>query len=106
MYSKAITCHQLEEGKIYREIQSKRFYWILTDSVAPIGECRADILSRDGLETLGFALYFYSVAQTTVTLTLCTFSTHVKSSPEQLSIFHHDFFEKNDKILAISDISE
>jgi len=44
-----MTCCKLEEDKIYRETLAKRFYWVLTDSVSLIGECRADVLGRAGL---------------------------------------------------------
>lgn len=101
MYSKAISCCRLEEDKIYRKILSKRFYWILTDSVALIGECRAVILGRAGLGLLGFGLCFYSIAQTTVTLPLCTFSPHAKTSPEQLSVFPYDILRKMIKYLLL-----
>lgn len=84
---------------------SKRFYWILTDSVALIGECRADILGlgvKAGLEALGFELCFYSIAQTTVPLTACTFSLHAKTSPKhQLSVFHCDILRKMIKCLLL-----
>lgn len=50
MYNKVITCCKVGEANIYREMLSKRFNWILTDSVALIAEYRTDTLRKAGLK--------------------------------------------------------
>lgn len=87
MYSKVITCCKVEEAKIYREMLSKRFYWILTDSVALIAEYRTDTLGKAGLKRPCNSCCHQDYSSI-YNLSLCTFSTYPKTLQEQLSVSH------------------
>ena len=82
MYNEVITCCKLKEAKIYRDTLAKRFDWILTDSVALIGEHRADMLGRAGLKSTSIWTLFLLCSpgySSVYNLTLCTFSSHAKT---------------------------